>query len=209
MNQLQSLLEVLESAVPTLNKGVDESVPAELIPAHIYISDSIILSTPLFDTGFKNYNGLEIIVMRTTQLAHRFLDAGYLLRGGISVGKVWHGTSNIVGPAYQEAYELEDSGDEPCIVLSDNAEKHWMKGFCRDSRLCIRHKSSLMVNGLHNFYIPGNTTHGVIEETYERYAKIVEYNINSSLPQNAKDKWTWFEKYIEDEQSEANKWAVA
>lgn len=209
LNQLQSLVGVLESVVPTIDQDVDETVPADLIPAHIYISDSIILSALLSDSNFKSYNGLEIIVMRAIQLTHRFLGAGYLLRGGISIGKVWHGTSNIVGPAYQETYKLEQSGDEPCIILSDEAEKLWLKGVCGSSRMCIRHNSSLMVNGLHNFYIPGNTNHGVLEETYECYFNIVENNINSSLPQSAKDKWSWFKKYLEDEQDESKKWSFA
>ncbi|MFT6051062.1 MAG: hypothetical protein ACI9B9_000702 [Halioglobus sp.] len=42
--------------------------------------------------------------MRTIQLTHIFLAKGYLIRGGVSIGKVWHTESNIIGPAYQGAY---------------------------------------------------------------------------------------------------------
>lgn len=44
---LEELLEILETAVPSMDGAVDSAVPKELIPRHISISDSIILSTPL------------------------------------------------------------------------------------------------------------------------------------------------------------------
>ena len=209
MNQLQSLVELLSSVVPTLNKTVDDSVLSRLIPAHTYISDSIILSAPLSDDTVTNYNGLEILVMRCIQLTHHFLKSGYLLRGGIAVGKVWHGKSNIVGPAYQEAYLLEANGNEPRIVLSENSVTQWKKGFCSGSRMCIQKDGVTLVNGLHDFYIPGNTKHGVINETYDEYEKLTGNAINSSLPQKAKDKWLWFREYLEAESNEGRKWSVA
>lgn len=208
-NQLQSLVELLSSVVPTLDKTVAKSVPSRLIPTHTYISDSIILSAPLSDSTVTNYNGLEILVMRCIQLTHHFLKSGYLLRGGVAVGKVWHGKSNVVGPAYQEAYLLEANESEPRIVLSEKSVAQWEKGFCSGSRMCIQKDGVTMVNGLHDFYIPGNTKHGVIDETYNKYEKITENAINGSLPQNAKDKWLWFKEYLEAESNEGRKWSVA
>ncbi|WP_305909042.1 hypothetical protein Q9L42_007615 [Methylomarinum sp. Ch1-1] len=120
LKQLSELVDLLSSAVPTLDSDAHSSVAAHLIPRHIYISDCIILSAPLTDSDRQNYDGLSIVVMRAIQLAHHFLNAGYLIRGGISVGKVWHTDSNIVGPAYQEAYMLEHNGNEPIVVLSEN-----------------------------------------------------------------------------------------
>jgi uncharacterized protein YqhQ len=52
-------------------------------------------------------NPLETIMMYVSLLTHRFLQAGYLIRGEIDIGKVWHGEHTIVGPAYQEAYKIE------------------------------------------------------------------------------------------------------
>ena len=101
LTQLSNLIVLLEKAVPRFDAQVDHSVPSHLIPKHNYISDCIILSAPLSDTARRNYNGLDILIMRVIQLTHFFLNAGYLIRGGISVGKVWHTDPNIVGPAYQ------------------------------------------------------------------------------------------------------------
>ncbi|MDP1776226.1 MAG: hypothetical protein Q8K94_06370, partial [Moraxellaceae bacterium] len=137
-HELESLIGNLESAIPVLDAGVSETVPERLIPKHTYISDCIILSAPLDDPNVKNYSGLETVVMRAIQVTHRMLDAGYLLRGGISVGPLWHGDGNLVGPPYQEAYLLEHNGNEPRIVLSPSAVEHWGKGFGAGSRMCIR-----------------------------------------------------------------------
>ncbi len=68
LTELEQLINVLESAVPNLDGTVDQSVPKELIPKHIYISDSIILSAPLTSTKMSSYRGLSILVMRVIQL---------------------------------------------------------------------------------------------------------------------------------------------
>ena len=114
--ELQNLVNVLESAIPILDSGVAKTVPIELFPKHIYISDCIILSAPISVALPKwgHYSGLEIVVMRAIQLTHLFLNAGYLIRGGVAIGDVWHGHANIVGPAYQEAYQLETQGYTLC-----------------------------------------------------------------------------------------------
>jgi hypothetical protein len=209
MNNLQSLIELLSSVVPALDKTVDNSVPARLIPEHTYISDTIILSAPISDDTVTSYNGLEILVMRCIQLTHYFLRSGYLLRGGIAVGKVWHEKSNIVGPGYHDAYLLEEKEDKPRIVLSENSLPHWKKGFGNGSRMCIQKDGIIMVNGLYDAYIPGNTKPEVINKTYDEYERIAENAINSSLPQPAKDKWVWFREYIETESHEGRQWSVA
>jgi len=123
--KLSRLVSLLSSAVPHLDAQVDPFVAPHLIPRHIYISDSIILSAPLSDSKRTDYDGLSIVVMRVIQLSHYLLGEGYLTRGGIAIGSVWHTNNNIVGPAYQEAYQLEQNGNEPIVVLSAAAAKRW------------------------------------------------------------------------------------
>ena len=205
--QLQNLVDRLASAIPTLDADVKRKriVPKELIPKHIYISDSIILSAPLSVTlqGWSHYSGLEIVVMRTIQLTHLLLKAGYLVRGGIAVGKVWHGNSNIVGPAYQEAHQLEVEGCEPRITLSANAKKHWDESTRGSSRMCIEYDGELMVNGLHDYYIQNRGAHDV-SLVFKNYEAIVRKNVNSrTLPKNAIRKWRWFEQYVRAEKDQS------
>jgi len=202
LSQLSELVELLEGVVPKLDETVDRSIPRHLIPKHNCISDCIILSAPVSDAGRSSYNGLEVVIMRVIQLTHFFLDAGYLVRGGISVGKVWHTESNIVGPAYQEAYLLEANGNEPMVVLSDSANATPR----RSSRMCLEHGGKVFVNGLHDFYIPGNTKHGAIDAAYSRYAKLADDALSSQLPENVKDKWNWFRAYLDSESQEGMQW---
>lgn len=205
LEKLSSLIQLLEGVVPKLDATVNESVPSHLIPKHNCISDCIILSAPISDDDMISFNGLEIIIMRVIQLTHFFLDAGYLIRGGISVGKVWHTNSNIVGPAYQEAYLLEKYGDEPMVVLSETAKKVPRWG----SRICLETNGKVFVNGLHDFYIPGNTAHGAIEAAYSRYEELANNVLHSEASEKVKKKWSWFKDYLYSESKENMKWAGA
>lgn len=117
---------MLESAIPKLDGTEDHAVPRELSPKHLDISDSISLSAPLTSGQMPSYRGLAILVMRVIQISHILLSKGYLLRGGISVGPVWHTDSNIVGPAYQEAYQIETKTLVPRVELSRSAKYHWV-----------------------------------------------------------------------------------
>lgn len=85
----------------------------------------------------KNYNGLSVLVMRVIQLTHILLSKGYLIRGGISVGDVWHTESNIVGAAYQEAYSIESQAIAPCVKLSSAAMDYWNKTEGSFNAMCI------------------------------------------------------------------------
>ena len=204
-----------------LDASVSSSVATALIPEHIYISDCIILSAPLEATDVDGYDGLSVVVMRAIQLSHYFLKAGYLIRGGISIGKTWHTQSNIVGPAYQEAYSLEHCGNEPIVVLSESAAEWWRKHsykcFQIDStkssqvglRMCLKRNGKVIVNGLFDQYIADIDQHGKIEEVYGNYANLAGQMLKKELPESALEKWAWFKDFLESESSEGSKWAQA
>ena len=205
LEQLADLVDLLAQAVPAQNRKVPRDVAPHLIPRHIYVSDCIILSAPLSDAGRTNYDGLEIVVMRAIQLTHYFLRQGYLIRGGIAVGKVWHSDSNIVGPAYQEAYCLEHTGSEPMVLLSASAAARCRPG----SRMCIRKDGKTFVNGLHDYYIPNNDVHGEIERTYGGYAGLAAERLAADLQSSAHAKWLWFKEYLAAESSDELRWPGA
>lgn len=205
LGPLNELVTLLSAAIPGFDATVEKSVPVSLIPRHIYISDCIILSAPIADPAYKYYNGLSIVVMRVIQLSHLLLRAGYLIRGGIAVGNVWHSSSNIVGPAYQEAFTLEQRGVEPIVVLSPSAVKCWEGG----SRMCLRQDGKVFVNGLFDYYIPNSTQYGVIDRTYKQYAALAEQRLGEGLPCSARSKWAWFKDFVQAEAPEGLKWAQA
>lgn len=195
--ELSDLITVLESIVPELNGIVDQSVPKDLIPKHIYISDSIILSAPLRSDARPSYCGLSILVMRVIQISHILLSKGYLIRGGISVGNVWHTDSNIVGAAYQEAYQIETETKVPRVELSQSAKKLWIQAN-GISPMCLDYKSHFMVNVLHDYYIQ-DKSHGGAERAFESYSRIITGNLEANYPDSVAYKWWWFKQYFESE----------
>ncbi len=202
--RLESLVQLLSTAVPRLDAEVNRDVAQHLIPKHLYISDCLILSAPLRDSRRADYCGLSTIVMRTIQLSHFFLDAGHLFRGGISVGNVWHSDSNIVGPAYQEAYCLaEHEVKEPIVALTEEAVRYWRGG----SRMCLNLKGRVFVNGLFDFYIP--TVHGSIDAAYRKYDQNAKHALQLDISESAKSKWRWFREFLADEKRESKIWDLA
>lgn len=193
---LEELVTLLESAVPTLNKQVDPTVHPSLIPEFIYISDCIILSAPITSVQMPAYNGLNAVVMRAIQLSHAILDKGYILSGGISVGKVWHTTSNIVGPAYVEAYKLQESLAPPCIQLSVAAAKMWSGTPNSASEMCISLRNKEVVNITHDYYIPNNHVHGTGAARIARYKAIASANVGL-VPNRARRKWQWHLAFLD------------
>ncbi|MEY2115409.1 MULTISPECIES: hypothetical protein [Rhodanobacter] len=200
--QLQDLICLLEGTVPALDELVSRKVPRRLFPSHMYVSDCIILSAPItdFEHEFPSYDGLAAVTMRAIQLSHRFATEGYLLRGGIDVGKVWHTPSNIVGEAYQNAYKLETTTKLPRIELTAAAAKRWHTYSARRAgRMCIEYDGVLMVNGLHEYYA-GLETGRDVATAYSEYAVTAAYKAkDSSLGPCAQAKWKWFKDFVESE----------
>jgi hypothetical protein len=198
---LDELVTLLDQAIPLLNSGVSLVVPDVLIPQHMQISDSIILSAPLKSKtiGWHNYSGLEIVVMRAIQLTQMFLKAGYLIRGGISVGKAWHAPFNIIGPAYQEAYELEKNTSAPRIVLSAAAIELWNESRSKGSRLCLVYDDLLMVNGLHDYYFGTNDMVST-EQVFNGFSKTIKTCIADAPSDKIKTKWEWFDRFLRSQQ---------
>lgn len=196
---LEILIDLLETAVPNLDGTVDPTVPKDLFPKHIYISDCIILSAPLISSQMPSYRGLTILVMRVIQISHMLLSKGHLFRGGISVGPVWQTESNIVGPAYQEAYQIETKTLVPRIELSASAKSHWNGTEGSSNKMCLDYMNRFMVNVLHDYYIL-NKSHGAVERAYESYRRIIDSNLSgSNHPEPVRYKWWWFKEYLESE----------
>lgn len=195
---LEELVETLETAVPGLDGTVYHTVPKELIPKHISISDSIILSAPLTSDKMKNYCGLSILIMRAIQLTHIFLAKGYLIRGGIAIGKVWHTDSNILGAAYQDAYLIETKTGAPRIELSEKAKEYWLRKNGNSNSMCLQYRERFMVNGLYDYYIQDGT-HGAAERVFGNYKNTIEKNMATEVVDSVQYKWWWFGEFLNSE----------
>ncbi len=216
LEELQSLVNFLKEPIELKDKSGNIQIvnDEQLLPTHLSISDSIILSTPLHlphgHSERRWYCGLSILVMRVIQITLILLDKGYLIRGGISVGKVCHNSENIVGPAYQEAYQIETNTEHPRIELSDSAKRFWRRENDPDNSMCIFHDNRYIVNGLHAYYFdknyislqyPGRYTSPEYipdEHILNHYSNEVSKKIDNLMHcKKAQRKWQWFNEFIE------------
>jgi len=188
--ELFGLRTVLDSHVRWNNNSLSSSVPAAVKPRYIFISDSIILSVPLSHP--PNFDGLGIVVAKTIEIAHKLLEMGFLLRGGIAIGSVWHDDRNIFGTGYISAVNGEKSADHPRIVLSDEAKAHWQaSNLAGTSSMCRRDGGSLIVDTLMPFYIRETEIHGRIEEAFSQYRAWIITRLSELRPGSARSKWEW------------------
>lgn len=99
--ELFGIISALDGHVKFDNDSVSAEVPDPVKPKYIFVSDSIIFSAPL---RHGEYDGLGIVIAKSIQIAHKLMQMGYLLQGGINVGSVWHTGTNIFGTGYIKAY---------------------------------------------------------------------------------------------------------
>ena len=128
---LTALLEVIDKAIvvhtPEGTKIDGSFFPGDVKLECIFISDSIILSAPTH-TEPDDYNGLVAVSIKTIQIAHQLMKMGFLLSGGLSIGKVYRyknksgSIRNIFGSGYMDAYKTQDElAINPRVVLHKSA----------------------------------------------------------------------------------------
>jgi hypothetical protein len=121
LNTFNILRSSIDGHVKYDNEKLCPEIPKEEHPRYLFVSDTIIVSNPMD----ASYDGLSALVVKTTQIALRVMHAGYLLRGVINVGSVWHTHDNVFGTAYMEAAAKEKSVDSPRVLLTAPAAKLW------------------------------------------------------------------------------------
>src|SRR5262245_10195263 len=189
LNRLVALKTVIESHVRFDNAGLDQNVPIQVHPRYIFISDSIILSAPL---KHAKYDGLDVIVVKALQIAQKVLELGQLIRGGISVGPVWHEENNIFGSGYIEAFMTEQNADHPRIMLSPKASALWTQQSRAVPNLCISQGSAQIVDILDPAYYRTQNTGLTFEDYIEPLRVYIQSNLQElNIGSNARSKWEW------------------
>lgn len=98
----------------------DQKWPGD--PVMTQFSDSLVLS---FDDD-TNGNGKEGLYRALMQLSALLTKNGFLLRGGIVKGKIYHTEGLIFGPALKEAYTYESKiAVAPRVILERNLAVEW------------------------------------------------------------------------------------
>jgi hypothetical protein len=92
-----------------------------------FFSDSFVLS--------MQSDRIFYMIRELGQLCRFLLMEGMLCRGAITVGSLFHQDPLVIGPAFLEAYRLEQNvAFYPRIILSDAAMKLWKMEFCPSQR---------------------------------------------------------------------------
>ena len=196
LKTLQGLRAVLDSHVQLDNRTLAPSVPKNVAPKYIFISDSIIISSPLRQ---GDYSGLAVVAVKTIQIAQKLLRSGHLLRGGISVGPVWHDETNIFGTGYIEAFKTEQAADHPHVVLSESAGKAWAEVLGLVPGLAAKYEGRLSLDVLNPAYLQGAEVHGAIEDFFADTKECITSNLRSlPLGSASRAKWEWFAGFYND-----------
>jgi hypothetical protein len=164
----------------------------------ISISDSFILSAPFSCADDDTCSGLVAVSIKAIQLAHQLLKMGFLLRGGISVGKVYRTDRNIFGTGYQSAYETESQlSKNPRILLHQSAEEalqdnHHFGLKTTSLSIFMKDGNSFILDTLnaHWSYI-GNNRNCNTDKIYRGYKSTIEEKLDGIENAGAREKWEW------------------
>ena len=69
-----------------------------------YFSDSLVITLSYDEAEF--YNKLFLIIRSTACLISKLAMANFFIRGGITIGEIFHKDNIFFGPAFLEAYDL-------------------------------------------------------------------------------------------------------
>ena len=190
--RLAGLRRVLDTFVLYDNAGVAATVPDFLKPKYIFISDSIILSAPLVHNRTNLADGLGIVVLKTIQIAERIIELGHLVRGGVSIGNVWHDDRNIFGTGYINAYQTEQRAIHPRVVLDHLAAVVWDSAERFERALCISDGDDLIVDILHPYYLRETTARLPYEGYFQTLRNRIVANLEDMpLGSPKRSKWKW------------------
>ena len=192
--RLMSLKAVLDSHVRWDNEGLDTSVPESIKPRYIFISDSIIITSRLRD---GHHSGFIAVTLKSIEIAHKLLETGFLVRGGLSVGPVFHDERNIFGSGYVSAYLAETTTVHPRVVLTREAKAYLQndKAIAENvefGRLVGEYEGASVVETLNSNHVQHVTEFGRIESAYKQYRAHIYTNLQTlSLGSPARSKWEW------------------
>lgn len=79
-----------------------------------FLSDSFFAIFPL------EKNPISSVIWEIADIQANIINSGYLIRGAITIGKVFYDDNNFFGPAINEIVDLENTIKNPMVVLSSH-----------------------------------------------------------------------------------------
>jgi hypothetical protein len=181
-------------------------------------SDSIVISTE------PTPNGLVHLVNHSDRIARKLFEVGYLCRGGIARGDLYHESEGtLFGPAVLRAYELEQTPPGYPRILLDEKVSSFAgqineRGFRRMLRKdedgkwmvhILRLPSLLYNEGKWNARRTGDSTDAVVADGIRsKIVATIDHQIARLSAVSAKppkapqkteplEKWEWFKRYVD------------
>lgn len=112
---IYSVMEIIHSYKTLNDRGIDGGLRKLGVQVTTF-SDSAVISYPLDFDG-----GLFHVMLDLIHMQQEILNYGVWIRGGITIGKVFHDDYNIFGPAMIEAYILESKvANYPRVIIPQN-----------------------------------------------------------------------------------------
>ena len=106
-NKFNEILELQKYLETIHEKGVSQK--------QIYfLSDSFFAVFPL------EKNPISSVIWELADIQANVITMGHLIRGAITIGKVYYNDNNLFGPAINEVVELEKTIKNPMVVLSSH-----------------------------------------------------------------------------------------
>jgi hypothetical protein len=178
----------------------DGSMQTSFSAAISTFSDHIVISYPLHAMGgeFARVSILNHFSRLAARIAAAALRIGFLIRGGVTIGKLFHAGGVVFGEALVHAFEAESKlAHYPRVVLSPQlcARPDWTQylGVKRD------HDGIFYVDYFKDipFYaaVPGENFQEQIQSWYAEIVPIVGNNLKTLASEgrmNELAKWTWF-----------------
>jgi hypothetical protein len=180
----------------------DGSVTHKLQPAISTFSDHIVMSYPVGRMDSDEFEMMVIISQierAVSVIASGALALGFLIRGGVAFGKLYHSNGVVFGKGMIEAFELESkTAFYPRVVLSHSlinhsafpdSDLHIRKDF--DGVLCIDYFFGMLFRSSQ----PGDNFQRNVKTWFEHVVPLIKSNI-TNLTQSGKlqqrAKWVWF-----------------
>lgn len=191
-------------------KPTESGTITRVIPNISTFSDNIVISYPLEKLrAIGQYSDDKppfFIIHAFTQLVSRIaaaaLQLGFLIRGGATIGKLYHSKNVVYGEAMVEAYRIESRvSNYPRIVMSSRIthRPNW-KGQFRiltdhDGLKHLDYFSDLVLGSVE----PGDTYTKNVQAVYAAFTQTINSNLNglkASGSLQAYAKWAYFAEQV-------------
>jgi hypothetical protein len=169
----------------------------------LQVSDSIVISRLIYDIGgfFHMLNDCALAI-------HTILNNGFLCRGSIKFGWLFHESNKIFGPAFLEVYKAEENEKLP-IVKFNGELFDLLSKFPSDSNMSDANNKTMKLKGLcksidgGDYYIDYFTNYQAVVgdnneiEHYKKLRSIISNGLSLDKTLTAYDKCVWAAKQFE------------